>query len=140
MHMMRADVRRLLPRQFDANGNPTGRRLVNDTDLLNNRNLQNNPYPLHTVTLPESGTGNRSQSAGASLVVVYRDPAEPLRKIVVYDGIAVIPGIPGATMTPQPSGGSTARPSPNRPSSRPSSAAASQAGRTACSSGLEAIG
>ena len=33
MFMVRAHVRRLLPREFDATGKPTGRRLVNDADL-----------------------------------------------------------------------------------------------------------
>src|SRR5262249_44388907 len=33
------------------------------------------------------------QSAGASLVVVYRDPAQPLRKIVLYDGVYVQPSL-----------------------------------------------
>ena len=36
MTMFRADVRRLLPRQLDASGNLTGKRLVNDADLLAN--------------------------------------------------------------------------------------------------------
>ena len=36
----------------------------------------------------ETGTLFR-RSAGASLFVVYRDPTEPLRKIVVHDGIVV---------------------------------------------------
>src|SRR5436190_8629499 len=98
MYMVRADVRRLLPREFDANGDPTGRRLVNDLDLDTNIDPETSlPYARHTVTLPESGTGNVApQSAGASLVVVYRDPSEPLRKIVFYDGIAVLPDITGA--------------------------------------------
>lgn len=94
MHKMRADVRRLLPLVYDANGKSTGKRLVNDADLLANG------YALHTVTLPEAGTGNLvPQSAGASLVVIYRDPSEPLRKIVVYDGIAIMPNLAGATMS-----------------------------------------
>ncbi len=59
----RADVLQLLP--TDAAGRP----------LANG---------LHTVRLPEAGTGNQvPQSAGASLLVVYRDPAQPLTKIVV---------------------------------------------------------
>jgi hypothetical protein len=43
---------------------------------------------LHTVTLPERGTGNQTpQSAGASLFVVYRDttPATGQARRV-YDG------------------------------------------------------
>ena len=100
MFMVRADVRRLLPRELDATGKPTGRRLVNDDELQTNIDPETDlPYPPHTVTLPESGTGNVApQSAGASLVVVYRDPSEPLRKIVLYDGIAVLPDIAGAKL------------------------------------------
>ena len=37
-------------------------------------------------------------SAGATLVVVYRDPRQPLRKIVVYDGLAVLPNTAGASL------------------------------------------
>ena len=88
MTMFRADVRGLLPRQLDADGNPTGKRLVNDADLVNNGEL------LHTVSLPDAGNGNQvPQTAGATLVVVYRhpDPTEPLRKIVLYDGIYIQP-------------------------------------------------
>jgi hypothetical protein len=90
MYQMKADVRKLLPLQLDANGFSTGKRLANGA---------------HTVTLPENGTGNHTpQSAGASLIVVYRDtrPAnqrEPLRKIVIYDGISVLPETPGAKMS-----------------------------------------
>jgi hypothetical protein len=80
----RADVLRLLPAQLDSNGKPTGRRIVNDTDLLNSG------LPLHAVKLPDGGTGNLTpQSPGASLFVVYRSSGEPLTKIVLYDGIRV---------------------------------------------------
>src|SRR5205823_5026412 len=73
LSMFRADVLRYLPLQRDASGNPTGKRLVNDADL------QAAGFPLHTVKLPDSGTGNGSPtSAGATLLVVYRDPAQPL--------------------------------------------------------------
>ena len=101
MYMVRADVRRLLPREFDIDGNPTGRRLVNDADLAVNIDPDTGaPWPAHTIRLPESGTGNiPPQSAGASLVVVYRDPSEPLRKILFYDGIAVLPDIAGAQLS-----------------------------------------
>ena len=79
--MMRADVLSLLPLELDQDSNPTGRRLVNDEDLAAAG------LSAHTVTLPERGRGKRNaQSAGASLVVVYRHAAEPLRKIVVFDG------------------------------------------------------
>jgi len=90
MTMYRADVLRLLPVQLGADGQPNGRRLVNDADLLGNG------FPLSTVTLPE-GSGNQVPSgAGATLLVVYRDPSEPLTKISLYDGIYVQE--PGATM------------------------------------------
>jgi hypothetical protein len=63
----RADVLRLLP--VDSNGNI----VVNG---------------MHAVELPDSGpAGNAVPIAlGASLVVVYRDPAMPLKAIVLYDG------------------------------------------------------
>ncbi len=84
MTMFRADVLRLLPIQNDASGQPTGKVLVNDADLLSNGQA------LTTVTLPDAGTGNRVPStAGATLFVVYRDPAHPLTSISVYDGIAI---------------------------------------------------
>src|SRR5262245_24746697 len=102
MYMMRADVRRLLPLEVGANDWSTRKRLVNDADLENfvlpDGTLA--PLPYHTVTLPEAGTGNQvPQSAGASLVVIYRLATEPLRRILLYDGIAVIPDINGATFS-----------------------------------------
>ena len=73
LYAMRADVLSLLPPQLDESGNPTGRRLVNDVDLLAATYLPENAR-LHTVTLPERGVGNQTpQSAGASLFVVFRD-------------------------------------------------------------------
>jgi hypothetical protein len=98
MYQMVADVRRLLPLMFDANGKSTGRRLVNDADVTSNIDPETGlAYTQHTVTLPEAGTGNQvPQSAGASLVVVYRDPREPLRRILTYDGIAITPNLDGA--------------------------------------------
>ena len=90
--MFRADVLRLLPPQLDVNGKSTGKLLVNDADLISNG------LALNTVTLPEAGVGNRiPQSAGASLLVVYRNTSEPLRRIVLYDGVFIQP--PGVTMT-----------------------------------------
>ncbi|HMJ84258.1 MAG TPA: hypothetical protein VK504_13855, partial [Vicinamibacterales bacterium] len=84
--MFRADVLHLL--KSDPNVKKPERRLVNDADL------QANGFGLNTVTLPEAGNGNNTpQSAGASLFVVYRDAAEPLRKIVVYDGVYVQPSL-----------------------------------------------
>ena len=74
LYTLRADVLSLLPAQMDENGRPTGRRIVNDMDLMAAG------LPQHSVTLPEYGVGNHSpQSAGGSLFVVYRntDPAAP---------------------------------------------------------------
>src|SRR5438093_2639388 len=90
MSMFRADVLHLL--QLNPNVKKPENRLVNDTDL------QANGFALNTVTLPESGSGNNPpQSAGASLFVVYRDATQPLRKIVVNDGIFI--QAQGATTT-----------------------------------------
>ncbi|MGH9384603.1 MAG: Ig-like domain-containing protein [Vicinamibacterales bacterium] len=80
-HMFRADVLALLPPQVDKDDKQTGKRLVNDDDLIDNGHL------LSTVTLPTRNGNQIPESAGASLVVVYRDPSEPLRKVVIYDGI-----------------------------------------------------
>ena len=103
MYQMRADVRRLLPLQYDVHNKPTGKRLVNDSDLAANIDPATGaPYTAgHTVTLPEMGTGNNAPvSAGATLAVVFKldDPAEPLRKIVFYDGIAVLANSDGASL------------------------------------------
>lgn len=96
MTKFRADVLSLLPEQKDANGAPTGRHIVNTADLLA-RGL-----PEHLVRLPKVGTW--TESAGATLLVVYQnsepDSAQipnPLRKIVVYDGIQI--QAPGTTLT-----------------------------------------
>jgi hypothetical protein len=68
MTMFRADVLRWLPIRPDKDNKPTGKRLVNDADLIAHG------LPLHQVKLPIR-TGNQvPESAGASLVVVYRDP------------------------------------------------------------------
>src|SRR5262245_62885418 len=65
-HTFRADVFQFLP--IDANGK-----------------VQANG--AHVITLPDAGTGNEvPSSAGASLVVIYRDPTKPLTSIVIYDG------------------------------------------------------
>jgi hypothetical protein len=89
MHMFRADVLRFLPMQVDADGKPTGKRLVNDADLLAGS------LTPHTVTLPSSEGNNSPKSAGASLIVVYRDlsPDAPLKKVVLYDGLRLKAGV-----------------------------------------------
>src|SRR6185312_1867060 len=81
----RADVLRLLPPQLDGNMQPTGKRLVNDEDLAANG------FGPHTVTLPQANGNLAPESAGASLVVIYRDPSPtaPLRKITIYEGAYV---------------------------------------------------
>ena len=87
MNQMRADVKRLLP------VDPTGRLIVTDQELTANG------YPLHTVTLPEAGSGNQvAQSAGATLVVVWWDELQPLRKILFYEGIAILENVAGAKL------------------------------------------
>ena len=83
MTAFRADVLRFLPILLDKNDKPTGKRLVNDSDLTANG------FPLHTVGLPLTNGNNIPESAGATLWVVYRDLAQPLRKIVLYDGIYI---------------------------------------------------
>jgi hypothetical protein len=85
MIQFRADVLRFLPIRLDKNNQPTGKRLVNDADLTAHG------LPLHSVTLPTRNGNQIPESAGASLVFVYRDPSEPLRKIVFYDGIQILP-------------------------------------------------
>jgi len=84
--MFKYDVLHLLPRLLDGDNRWTGRRLVNNTDLTSNYDEAGLPYKLHEVILPE-GTGDQAlQSAGASLVVIYRNLSAPLTKIVMYDG------------------------------------------------------
>ncbi len=83
MTAFRADVLRFLPILLDTNNKPTGKRLVNSSDLAANG------FTPHTVDLPITNGNNIPESAGATLWVVYRDLAQPLRKIVLYDGIYV---------------------------------------------------
>ena len=86
-HMFRADVLSLLPMREDAADEPTGKRLVNTSDLVANS------LPGHSVTLPVRSGNQIPESAGASLVVVYRNQSEPLRKVVIYDGFYPQPDI-----------------------------------------------
>jgi hypothetical protein len=66
MVVYRADVLRFIPL------GPDGKHLVKTA---------------HHVELPDAGSGNVVPStAGATLVVVYRDATQPLRAIVLYDG------------------------------------------------------
>ena len=87
MNMMRADVKRLLP------VDPTGRLMVNDQELTANG------YPLNTATLPEAGTGNQvPQSGGATLVVIWWNESQPLRRILFYEGLGILPDVAGAKL------------------------------------------
>ncbi len=84
MTMFRANVIDLLPRQLDANDNPIGRVLVNDTDLAKYG------FSKHTVTLQDKGQALQlPQSAGATLFVIYRADGESLKKIVSYEGLSI---------------------------------------------------
>ncbi len=87
MHMFRGDVLRFLPVKVDSAGKPTGKRLVNSADLTAQG------LDPHTVTLPVRSGNGVPESAGASLVVVYRDPnpSAPLKKVVIYDGNTIKP-------------------------------------------------
>jgi len=77
----RVDVLRSLPIGHIATAANFRKRLVNDADLL-----AQGEDP-HRVFLPDSGTGNQlPESAGASLVVIYRHPDSPLTGIVLYEG------------------------------------------------------
>ena len=90
----RADVLRYLPvvtvpAGQPFNGEPLTERMVNDADLMANN------FPLTTVKLLDAGgggstspsSGNQTfQTLGASLVVVYRLPTDPLRAVVIYNG------------------------------------------------------
>src|SRR5476651_2691364 len=88
--MFRADVLRFLPLQRDSKGVTTGRSLVNDSDLASTEKL--------TVTLPQAAAGSGvPQTAGATLLVIYRDPTQPLTSIVLYEGARVQK--PGETIT-----------------------------------------
>ncbi|MGH9201938.1 MAG: hypothetical protein ACRD2A_11965, partial [Vicinamibacterales bacterium] len=87
MTMFRADVLRFLPIRLDKDDNPTGKRLVNSSDLTAHG------LPPHTVTLPVRQGNQIPEGAGASLVVVYGHPSQPLRKIVFYDGIHIQPSL-----------------------------------------------
>jgi hypothetical protein len=88
----RADVLRLLPIRLDKDDLPTGKRIVNSAELTAHGQMP------HTVTLPARNGNQVPESAGASLVIVYRDPAEPLRKVVFYDGMYLQPSV-NDTMT-----------------------------------------
>jgi hypothetical protein len=83
MWRFRVDVLQFLPVRLDKNNQPTIKRLVNDADLTAQGES------LHIVKLPTRNGNQLPESGGANLVVVYRVPSEPLRKIVFYDGIHI---------------------------------------------------
>src|SRR5436190_7887528 len=100
--MVRADVLRLLPLQVDIHGTPTGNHLVNNKDLEKAKLAPNK------VTMPGGGTtGVVPETAGVSLVIVYRDPSLPLRKIVLFDGNFIEP--PPTAQNPNPTMSMTLR-------------------------------
>ena len=71
--MYRADVLPLLRKRMDKDNNWTGKYHVND---------------FYFVVVPDGFNGNNAvQSGGATLVIVYKDMAEPLRKITFFDGV-----------------------------------------------------
>ena len=92
MKTFRADVLRFLPVPTDENGAPIGKRLVNLDDLDDEYPNAPEGFGPHTVRLPDNGTGNQTpQTAGASLLIIYRLPTDPLRSIVLYDGLQIKP-------------------------------------------------
>ena len=97
-----------------------------EQDHVSGRLIANGP---HVVKLPDSGNANALPStAGATLVIIYRDPTKGLRGISVYDGAltlnANVPRIdvpvqgwyqsqiptPSAKLTPIAGGGSNVNP------------------------------
>ena len=88
----RVDVLRFLPIGSIAAQPNYHKRLVNSADLT----LQGEDP--HRVELPDSGNGNQfPESAGASLVVIYRHSDSPLTGIVLYEGFNHTPST--ATMS-----------------------------------------
>jgi hypothetical protein len=89
MRTYRADVRRLLSYATDSNGLPVGKALINNQSF--------------EVKLPDNGTGNQTpQTAGVSLVIIYRIPTETLKSVVLYDGLQLkLNGPPSTTTTTQ---------------------------------------
>jgi hypothetical protein len=101
MATYRTDVLRFLPIGIDPTKPGYGKRLANSADLLAHFPDVTDPRRSHTVTLPDAGTGNQvPQTAGASLVVIYRDTRDdvssspgiqppPLASVVIYDGLNI---------------------------------------------------
>jgi len=99
MATYRTDVLRFLPIGDDPTKPGYGKRLANSADLATQFPDLTDARNAHTVTLPEAGTGNQvPQTAGASLVVIYRDTRDdispapgvqrpPLISVVMFDGL-----------------------------------------------------
>ena len=77
----RSDVLYLLPKRFDVNHLWTGKYLANGQ---------------YTVSLPQISGNGAVESSGATLVLVYRDPSLPLKKVLLFDGAYAQPE--GTTM------------------------------------------
>jgi VCBS repeat-containing protein len=82
--MFRADVLPLLPKRMDANNQWTGKYYANGS---------------HTVSLLETAGNHSVNSSGATLVLVYRDPTQPLRKVVIFDGVYALPDTGGVILS-----------------------------------------
>src|SRR5262245_24124839 len=99
MATYRTDVLRFLPIGDDPTKPGYGKRLANSADLAVQFPNVSDARNAHTVVLPEAGTGNQvPQTAGASLVVIYRDTRDdispaagtqrpPLTSVVIFDGL-----------------------------------------------------
>ena len=72
MRGYRADVLRFLHVPVDSEGHATGKRLVNDADYIAAAAADPSVVPLR-VTLPEASGNHVPSSAGASLMVIYKD-------------------------------------------------------------------
>jgi len=70
LFVYRADVLRYLPYKHDqATGQPLGQRLVNDADLIANG------FPLHTVSLPDTGAGGTTSPSTGNQAFLTEGPA-----------------------------------------------------------------
>ena len=78
----RVDVLKFLPLGTVVGQPNYGKRLVNDTDLTDHGKSP------HSVSLPDSGTGNQlPESAGAGIVAVYRHPDYPVDRYRAVGGV-----------------------------------------------------
>ena len=88
MRAYRADVLRFLHVPTNADGTAAGKRLINDVDYTAAAATDASIVPLR-VRLPEASGNHVPSSAGASLVVIYKneDPSKPLKSVVIYNGL-----------------------------------------------------